>query len=94
MAVVPPTPLSADISRLVDSPHYSKDVAGQNFLPSIGAKDHLLVVSPYKEEPHLLDLRTLDTANQLLANALVGLKCLRDDYATAPYVEIFNVSFP
>lgn len=47
-------------------------------------------MSPYDEEPHLLDLRTVDTANQLLAKALVGLKCLRDDYATAPYVEIFN----
>lgn len=54
--------------------------------------DDLLVVSPYDEEPHLLDLKTLDIANQLLAKALVGLKCLRDDYATAPYVDSFNVS--
>ena len=54
--------------------------------------ENLLVVSPYHDEPHLLDLRTLDTANQLLAKALTGLKCLRDDYATAPYVEIFNWS--
>jgi hypothetical protein len=52
--------------------------------------DNHLVVSPYNEEPHLLDLRTLDIPNQLLAKALVGLTCLRDDYATAPYVEIFN----
>lgn len=44
---------------------------------------NFLVVSPYEEPPHLLDLRTLDTNNQLLAKALVGLKCLRDDYATA-----------
>jgi hypothetical protein len=51
-------------------------------------------VSPYEEASHLLDLRSVDTANQLLAKALVGLKCLRDDYATAPYVEIFNVSLP
>lgn len=54
------------------------------------ANEDLLVVSPYHEEAHLLDLKTVDTANQLLAKALVGLKCLRDDYATAPYVEIFN----
>ncbi|KAE8452374.1 hypothetical protein EG329_001074 [Mollisiaceae sp. DMI_Dod_QoI] len=53
-------------------------------------KDNLLVVSPYEEFPHLLDLRTLDTQNQVLARALVGLKCLRDDYATANYVESFN----
>lgn len=52
----------------------------------------LLVVSPYDERPHLLDLETLDTANQLLARALVGMKCLREDYATAPYVDNFNWS--
>ncbi|TVY46223.1 UPF0643 protein [Lachnellula occidentalis] len=55
-----------------------------------GKNENLLIVSPYEEEPHQLDLRTLDTANQILAQALTGLKCLRDDYATAPYVEIFN----
>ena len=53
-------------------------------------EEALLVVSPYDELPHLLDLRTLDAANQLLAKALVGLTCLRTDYATAPYVETFN----
>lgn len=42
------------------------------------------------DEAHLLDLDTLDTANQLLAKALVEMKCLRDDYATAPYIESFN----
>ncbi|TVY25797.1 UPF0643 protein [Lachnellula hyalina] len=55
-----------------------------------GKNENLLIVSPYEEEPHLLDLRTLDSANQILAQALTGLKCLRSDYATAPYVEIFN----
>ena len=59
--------------------------------PNTNLNNHL-VVSPYNEEPHLLDLRTLDIPNQLLAKALVGLTCLRDDYATAPYVEIFNWS--
>ena len=54
--------------------------------------DEKLVVSPYSEEPHLLDLRTLDAPNQLIAKALMSLKCLREDYATAPYIEIFNVS--
>ncbi|KAF7895285.1 hypothetical protein EAF00_007099 [Botryotinia globosa] len=53
-------------------------------------EDRYLVVSPYDEKPHLLDLDTLDTPNQLLARALVGLKCLREDYATAPYIETFN----
>lgn len=55
--------------------------------------DRYLVVSPYDEKPHLLDLETLDIPNQLLARALVGLKCLREDYATAPYIETFNVRF-
>jgi hypothetical protein len=50
----------------------------------------LLAVSPYEEEPHLLDLNTLDIANQLLAKALVCMKNLREDYATADYKESFN----
>lgn len=50
----------------------------------------LLVISPYLEEPHLLDLCTLELQDQMLAVALTGLKSLREDYATAPYVEAFN----
>ncbi|KAL2176990.1 uncharacterized protein P884DRAFT_224182 [Thermothelomyces heterothallicus CBS 202.75] len=49
-----------------------------------------LVVSPYHEQEHLLDLESLDTENQLLALALTELRCLRQDYATAPYVDTFN----
>ncbi|KAI1326507.1 hypothetical protein F5Y16DRAFT_400396 [Xylariaceae sp. FL0255] len=51
---------------------------------------HLLAVSPYTERAHLLDLRSVDVENAILAQALVHLKCLRPDYATAPYVETFN----
>ncbi|KAH8808327.1 hypothetical protein F5884DRAFT_365498 [Xylogone sp. PMI_703] len=53
---------------------------------------NLLIVSPYIDEPHLLDLYTVELESQLLAKALVGLKCLRDDYATSPYNETFNWS--
>ncbi|KAK3352837.1 hypothetical protein B0T25DRAFT_194973 [Lasiosphaeria hispida] len=53
-------------------------------------KSRFLVVSPYTEQDHLLDLETLDVENQLLALSLAELECLRDDYATAPYLEIFN----
>ncbi len=60
--------------------------------PITTTEEDLLVVSPYEEEPHLLDLSTLDTANQLLAKALVCMKNLRDDYATATYQESFNWS--
>lgn len=52
--------------------------------------DNYLVVSPYTEQDHLLDLRTLDRENALLAKALVHFKSLRPDYATAPYTETFN----
>ncbi|KAL2067113.1 hypothetical protein VTL71DRAFT_1537 [Oculimacula yallundae] len=53
-------------------------------------KKDLLVVSPYLEEDHLLDLSTLDTANQLLARAMVDLKFIRDDHRTAPYIVSLN----
>ncbi|KAK3365430.1 hypothetical protein B0H63DRAFT_445670 [Podospora didyma] len=49
-----------------------------------------LIVSPYTEQQHLLDLDTLDAENQLLALSLVKMTCLREDYATAPYLETFN----
>lgn len=49
-----------------------------------------LIVSPYTSPPHLLDLRALNTAQQLLAKALTILEAVRLDYATAPYVEAFN----
>ncbi|VUC34887.1 unnamed protein product [Clonostachys rosea] len=49
-----------------------------------------LVQSPYEEFEHLLDLDTLDNENALLARALAKLRNVREDYATAPYVESFN----
>ncbi|RAH43668.1 uncharacterized protein BO95DRAFT_501526 [Aspergillus brunneoviolaceus CBS 621.78] len=52
--------------------------------------DTHLIVSPYNQPGHLLDLRTLDRANQLLAQALTILQPTRPDYATAPYTESFN----
>ena len=51
---------------------------------------HFLVVSPYTSNPHLLDLRTLDISQQLLARALTHLQAVREDYATASYVDSFN----
>ncbi|KUI61739.1 UPF0643 protein PB2B2.08 [Cytospora mali] len=49
-----------------------------------------IVMSPYVEKEHLLDLETLDVENGILAEALTKLNCLREDYATAPYLETFN----
>lgn len=55
-----------------------------------GAESRYLVVSPYTERGHLLDLETLNKENQILAVALSRLKNVREDYATGPYLEIFN----
>lgn len=49
-----------------------------------------LVVSPYTSLPHLLDLRTLETSQLLLAKALTILSTVQEDYATAPYTDSFN----
>lgn len=49
-----------------------------------------LVQSPYDEREHQLDLDTLNNENALLARALAGFKVLREDYATAPYIDTFN----
>ncbi|KAK9235717.1 hypothetical protein V1525DRAFT_253660 [Lipomyces kononenkoae] len=72
---------TSDNHRLVASP-YNEEL----HLPS----DNRLIASPYNEELHLLDLRRLDTPNQLLAKALTILKPIREDYATAPYIDSFN----
>lgn len=55
-----------------------------------GGLNRYLVVSPYTEKEHLLDLETLDPENQLLALSLASLEILCDDYAIRPYLEIFN----
>jgi hypothetical protein len=49
-----------------------------------------IIISPYVEAPHLLDLQTLEPQAQLLAWALRELRSVREDHATAPYVDIFN----
>lgn len=53
-------------------------------------QNRYLVVSPYTEQEHLLDLESLGVENRLLALSLTKMKCLREDYATAPYTETFN----
>lgn len=55
-----------------------------------GSPETHIVISPYTESPHLLDLRTLEPQPALLARALTVLQSVRPDYATAPYVETFN----
>jgi hypothetical protein len=57
---------------------------------TVATSDHHLIVSPYNEPLHLLDLRTLDMPCRLLAKALTIFKPIRNDYATAPYTKSFN----
>lgn len=57
---------------------------------SIAKSDSKLIVSPYDDLRHILDLTTLDTPNRLFAKALAIFKPIRDDYATASYTESFN----
>jgi hypothetical protein len=99
MTVLPPALLESESNRRTRNSEYSDTKDHTTVQLSTldeevkkASNEHLLVVSPYDDEPHLLDLRTLDTSNQLLAKALVGLTCMRDDYATAPYIDIFNWS--
>lgn len=49
-----------------------------------------LVISPYTKKAHLLDLRTVDVQESLLAHALQHMDALRDTYATDKYDEAFN----
>lgn len=55
-----------------------------------GASPQWLTVSPYHEPEHLLDLRTLDTPNRLLALALTTLTPATTEYATAEYKDAFD----
>lgn len=57
---------------------------------STGETDTRLIASPYNSEPHLLDLETLDTQSRLLSMALASFRPVRDDYATAEYLDSFK----
>ncbi|PFH61742.1 hypothetical protein XA68_16362 [Ophiocordyceps unilateralis] len=60
--------------------------------PKDAREGRFIVQSPYVEPAHQLDLDTLDHENKTLAKALGGLQAVRDDYATAPYIDSFNWS--
>ncbi|KAI1179371.1 hypothetical protein F4777DRAFT_473519 [Nemania sp. FL0916] len=74
-------------SRMKDTASIHGTVTPEIHLNEI---EDLLVISPYTERNHLLDLKSLDTECAILAQALVHLECLRPDYATAPYIDTFN----
>ncbi|KXJ91639.1 hypothetical protein Micbo1qcDRAFT_146513 [Microdochium bolleyi] len=69
---------------------WTQDVASSSESDGEQDNEDLLVVSPYTEREHLLNLKTLDAENALLARALVQMTNIRPDYATASYLESFN----
>ena len=84
----------SDFSRDVSRPDTT--APGDMLQPSNTTSQHtdasgtLLVVSPYLNKPHLLDLQALSKPVQLLAKSLTLLQPIRTDYATAPYLDSFN----
>ncbi|RDW66282.1 hypothetical protein BP6252_09917 [Coleophoma cylindrospora] len=89
-----PRPQSSQVSfpdkDITEPVSFSSQAISSHKAPTPTNDGRYLLVSPYDEQDHLLDLQTVDTANQLLATALVHLQCQREDYATAPYIDIFN----
>jgi hypothetical protein len=92
----PASPMRPSRSNLATAPISEATLSQQ--LPHIeelsqaAGPRELLIISPYIETPHLLDLSTVEPQAQLLAIALTVLKSVREDYATAPYGQIFNWS--
>ena len=79
---------SQDLERQFVSHHKSEPNAPG---PVSNTQDtNLLVVSPYTAREHLLDLRPLQTNQQLLAKALTTLLPVTEQYATASYQSSFN----
>lgn len=62
----------------------------QEVMFNVQDASRFLISSPYVEQEHLLDLDTLDAESRILSEALVEMDCLRDDYATASYLDSFN----
>ncbi|KAH8649928.1 hypothetical protein BX600DRAFT_517156 [Xylariales sp. PMI_506] len=85
-----PIPSVAFLDEKASVVTLSQEIGLEESGAAIQQDDNYLVVSPYTEQEHLLDLRTLDKENALLAKALVGFESLRPDYATSPYTETFN----
>ena len=79
-----------DIIPSTNETTFVKDPASVTVSELTAGPERLLVQSPYTEKEHLLDLRTLDPENALLAQALTHLRSIRSDYATAPYADSFN----
>lgn len=70
------------------------DAEREHHIPQLSNLPNIthIISSPYQDLSNQLDLRPLATPSRLLAIALSSLAVTRADYATAPYLEIFNWS--
>lgn len=69
---------------------YASDPSADSTRATTPESPSTIITSPYTEPEHQLDLSTLNPENALFARALQHLRCIRDDYATASYLESFN----
>jgi len=68
-----------------------EDVLDDKIAEKIASPDgNYLQASPYTEQEHLLDLRTLSQPCRLFAQALTVMRPLNTDYAVEPYHEAYN----
>ncbi|EFX02069.1 hypothetical protein CMQ_2118 [Grosmannia clavigera kw1407] len=87
---------SANISHSHDSSDekgalaLTESIGGNSTLVPSLDDSRYIAISPYPD--HLLDLDTLDPQTRLLTRALTVFDKVRDDYATAPYADSFNLS--
>lgn len=75
---------------ILDKNHHDDRQRGNR---DTASRHTLLVVSPYVNLSHLLNLDSVSPACQLLALALTVLRPLGNDYATAIYKQAFNWSY-
>ncbi|PIA88801.1 UPF0643 protein [Cercospora beticola] len=93
-------PTRSPVSKAVDDSNGS-DIAEDTLLSTTQVSPVLtpldlnathLISSPYDDFANQLTLHDLETPYRLFAFALTALKPIREDYATAPYLESFNWS--
>lgn len=87
--------------RALDAPNVAKidessaEVFIENHIPQSGGgiddeSSRWLTVSPYLDPEHLLDLRSVDTPNRLLALAATQLEPATSEYATVKYEDALD----
>ncbi|KAF2217259.1 hypothetical protein CERZMDRAFT_64530 [Cercospora zeae-maydis SCOH1-5] len=84
--------ISDDGSDIADSTPLSTTPYASSPLAHLDLTATHLISSPYDDLANQLTLNDLDTPYRLFAFALTAVKPIREDYATAPYLESFNWS--